>query len=660
MEPLSVSLIWNKDDYEYIEIYVEHITKMLTRDLSKPFSRNINLPIFYYSNLEKNKIPPFPNTMAEKNIIYIFIGTNSVVSNDWEQYVDKLFNIKNAQVILIALDKYAFSISNKAKRYNFIREYEFTNCKEQKLFISMAHEIYRYGFNEKQEIISKESALKIFLSHTKEGESGLLLADKLKNLIDNSVMQRFFDTNDIAPGYRFDDEIINNVKESSMIIINSDNYSARYWCQREIEIAKEYERPMIEVDLVQSTVDRKFPYAGNIPVIRVNNNKNQLERIDLYRVLEGVIIETIRFNYANRKLKKLEKQMHGKVKKMCRPPEMIDLPKIIKKSSKLETNYNTIIYPDPPVYSEEIKILKDLGVDAYTPIEHKRNTLNGKRVGISISDPEKEELYNIGQNNLHLLRLSQSLANYLLSRGATLIYGGDLRKNGYTEQLLEEAEILKNRLRDNNIYLKNYIAWPIYLDDTKDVKKWKAKYKELLEMKEISIEEEVSKFVKNDGEFLLPNTIQNNYIWAKCLSKMRYEMIRECDARICAGGKKFGYKGKMPGVLEEIIIGIELGKPMYLLGGFGGIVHDVCQLLQYNKCEESLTEQWQKLYNKDYDEVLEKYKKEGEEIDYNKIQNILKNAKLNNGLTKAENETLFNTVFVDEAIELILKGLQSI
>lgn len=50
----------------------------------------------------------------------------------------------------------------------------------------------------------------------------------------------------------------------------------------------------------------------------------------------------------------------------------------------------------------------------------------GKKVGISISDPEINELKSSGQNKVHLSKLSQYVANYVLGRGATLIYGGDL------------------------------------------------------------------------------------------------------------------------------------------------------------------------------------------------------------------------------------------
>ena len=661
MEPLSIALIWNKDDQSSIEEYIEHITEMLSRDRDRPFSRTINLPIFYYSNLEENEIPSLPNLKSEKILIYVFVGINSVVSVEWRDYIGSLYNIKNAKVVPIALDKYAYKISDKVQAYNFIREYELDSCKKQQLFISMVHEIYRYGFNEKKEPISKNSALKIFLSHAKDGKNGLHIAKQLKRLIDDSTLTRFFDSNDIAPGYRFDDEIINNIKESSVIIINSDIYSSRYWCQREIQTAKELERPIIEVDLIDEAMDRKFPFAGNVPVIRVNAIEGKVEEEDLYRILENIMLESIRFNYADEKLELLKWKMPGNVKKMCRPPEMIDVSKIIRKNSnKIELKYNKIIYPDPPIYSEEIEFFQKLGIEICTPIEYEKNGLSGKKVGISISDPEINEIKSNGQNESHLLRLSQYMANYILGRGATLIYGGDFRKGGYTEQLLQEAQILKDRLKTKNIYLKNYVAWPIYLADTLETKKWIAKYCDLLEIKEIPIDETVSDLIETNKRFLTPDTVDNCYVWSKSLTKMRYEMIKDCNARICAGGKKIGYKGKMPGILEEIIIASELGCPLYLLGGFGGIVHDVCELLQNNKCTDSLTEEWQVSFNKGYKELLQKYKERDEEIKYLELQEKMKCINLNNGLTMKENEILFNTVYVDEAVQLVLKGLQSI
>ena len=110
------------------------------------------------------------------------------------------------------------------------------------------------------------------------------------------------------------------------------------------------------------------------------------------------------------------------------------------------------------------------------------------------------------------------MANYVLGRGTTLIYGGDLRKNGYTEQLLQEAQVLKDRLKTRDIYLKNYLAWPIYLADAFEVKKWKAQYRGLLVMIEIPIDETVSDLVQTDKKFLAPDTVDNWYVWSKSLS----------------------------------------------------------------------------------------------------------------------------------------------
>lgn len=660
MEPLSVVLIWNRDDQQNVEKYIKYVTKKLSCDNSRPFSRTINLPIFYYFNIEDNETPSLPQLKSEKILICVFIGINSVSSDQWMGYIGALYDIKNVRVVPIALDKYAYKINSRVQAYNFIREYEIDDYKEQQVFIALAHEIYRYGFNEKNEIISKDSAMRIFLSHAKDGKNGLNTAKQLKNLIDNSTLSRFFDSNDIAPGYRFDDEIVNNIKESSVIIINSDIYSSRYWCQREIQTAKEFERPIIEVDLIDKEMDRKFPFAGNVPVVRVNITDGEPKTDDLYRILENIIIETIRFSYVNKKLEMLKMGITGRIKKFCRPPEMIDTPKIITSGKNIKLKYDKIIYPDPPIYSEEIEFFKSLGIEVYTPIEYEQDMLLGKKVGISISDPQSDELSKLGQNEMHLSRLSQYVANYILGRGAMLIYGGDLRQSGYTEQLLREAQVLRDRLKTNDIYLKDYLAWPIYLSDISEVKKWIGQYRDVLEIKKVPIDETVLDLVQTDTKFINPDTIGNRFVWGKSLSKMRYEMIKECDARVCAGGRKSGYKGKMPGVLEEVLIAADLGCPLYLLGGFGGIVRDICELIQNNNEPDSLIEQWQSSHNKGYKELLQMYEEQGEKIDYSELLKKIKNIQLNNGLTQEENVILFNTVYVDEAVQLILKGLQNI
>lgn len=41
--------------------------------------------------------------------------------------------------------------------------------------------------------------------------------------------------------------------------------------------------------------------------------------------------------------------------------------------------------------------------------------------------------------------------------------------------------------------------------------------------------------------------------------------------RICLGGRTTGYAGRKPGVMEEAELALQYGKPLYLMGGFGGV-----------------------------------------------------------------------------------------
>ncbi|MCJ7689497.1 MAG: hypothetical protein MUO60_09295, partial [Clostridiaceae bacterium] len=69
---------------------------------------------------------------------------------------------------------------------------------------------------------------------------------------------------------------------------------------------------------------------------------------------------------------------------------------------------------------------------------------------------------------------------------------------------------------------------------------------------------------------------------------------------------------------------------------------------------------WQIQNNAGYMDLLSFMDSRGErcKVDYKAIEDKLKNAELNNGLSKDENEKLFNTTFIDEAMHLIFKGLK--
>ena len=51
---------------------------------------------------------------------------------------------------------------------------------------------------------------------------------------------------------------------------------------------------------------------------------------------------------------------------------------------------------------------------------------------------------------------------------------------------------------------------------------------------------------------------------------MRRTMLAQTNARILLGGRVENYKGVMPGIAEEALLSLQVGQPLFLLGGFGG------------------------------------------------------------------------------------------
>lgn len=666
-QPLSVIFIHHQLDKEQVEPIIEYVQEQLNTDVNKPFSRNCNIPVFsFMGNMEHVPIVPKNcNIKSEHTLIFPFISQYWTGDKKWHQYVKDLLCWKEAELIPIALDTTAFRISEELGKSNFIRIEDFTKDTNENMYLSIAHEIYRHAFIERAS--NPDSVrLKLFLSHAKQGNDGVKIAKILKSKIDNSILSNFFDMYDIMPTSEFENKIKKEIQKSSMILVQTDFYSSSQWCQREIQWAKEYNRPIIEVNALDHYVDRKYPYATNYPVVHVETS-NLTERMVL-EILVAVLTETLRYCYNQKKLDGNSEYT------LPKPPELVDVLRLTTKKGQMSKNPTisenidipaqqfAILYPDPPIYPNELEFFKWLNCNIYTPLTKDEINLNKKNIGISISAPASKDLISIGQNSNHLKFLSQEIAKYILGKHGSLIYGGDLRKDGFTQYLLEECQILSESHSSVSLKVVNYRSWPLY-NNTKSMIEWDAKYAPFIENIITKPGYSVPQNVKD--LFVPPDTSEHLFWWATSLTHMRKEMICNCDARICAGGKFFGYKGKMPGVLEEILIALDQNKPLYLLGGFGGVVQEVTHIICANGDHTHLTMKWQTNNNLMYAKLMEKYQEFSNEktVNYEEIYNNLSTLKfedLHNGLSEEENKRLFTTVYYDEAIHLILKGLKEI
>lgn len=282
--------------------------------------------------------------------------------------------------------------------------------------------------------------------------------------------------------------------------------------------------------------------------------------------------------------------------------------------------------------------------------------LKGKTIGISIS--ESDNLAELGYGVAHLNDAIIEVGRYILATGGNLAYGGDMRNGGFTELLFDLLAYYKadKKLQPNERFY-SYLAYPISttLSDKKE-----AELIQNVSFKKIAPPNDLQ--ITNTNEFLKPETIENQYVWARCLTKMREEMEAACDARIFIGGRTKGYKGKCAGILEELLIALERRHPVYLVGAFGGITKDSIDALN-NIHTNSFALQYN-FESKEYKDLYTLYNSRQPDnlIDYEQYFTTLQKLNIKglsdlNGLTECENKRLAITPHISEIVYLILKGL---
>jgi SLOG-like protein len=289
--------------------------------------------------------------------------------------------------------------------------------------------------------------------------------------------------------------------------------------------------------------------------------------------------------------------------------------------------------------------------------------LAGFRIGISISD--SPDLERRGFSKAHLQHTLVELARYLLAAGATLAYGGDLRKAGYTEALVEL--VVAHHRAGGATYrrIESYLAWPLHLGLGRDQEAEKldeVHYRRLECPADLGIDP--ARPPEGDG-------VESRYARARAFTTMREAMNQDLDARLVLGGPIEGFQGKYPGIAEEAFLAVRDGKPLFLLGAFGGCAGAVIEAVR-GGVPEALTAPLQRR-RAAYAELMDFWNEraagrpfggsEPSPIDYERLAGSFRDQGidgLRNGLTVEENERLFDTVFLTEMVRLVLQGLASL
>lgn len=392
-QPLEIYVLWHPQNDGGIS-FGNTLYSLFCRDYEKPFEASLGIPVYFrFEKPSTDVLKPIDSSNNLKTVVVAFIDENFVIDEQYHEYLDDLMKREknapeNFRVYPVALTKDFSKISEELNKKNVIRAYDkkMRRSLDQTAMglikSALLHEFSRFLLNlhKLAEITEGESTapppIRLFISHSKHDKT-LKHALKFKTFVDSkSQVKTFFDVHDIAYGYDFEAEIKKGVSECALVVFQSDSYSSREWCRIETITAKSSNCPVVVVNALEKGEKRSFPYLGNVPTIRLNKNFQEIIDLTLEKVLYNLY------------QKELMGQIAGMYEldinyKTATYPELFDIINIRKRMKENEMEFSIILYPDPPIGSEELKLLNEMDSNLFFITPNQLPTLeilnNGKQ-----------------------------------------------------------------------------------------------------------------------------------------------------------------------------------------------------------------------------------------------------------------------------------------
>jgi hypothetical protein len=298
-----------------------------------------------------------------------------------------------------------------------------------------------------------------------------------------------------------------------------------------------------------------------------------------------------------------------------------------------------------------------------------RRPLAGCIVNLSISAGDDSTLrgFPLWQVN----RTTLQLVAALFGQGASIVFGHDWRDDGVMEAVYGFARQVQgpvplspaNSGADVQPLLRNLLPWPAKPRlSQQDLEQLSS----TLRVESAGLPQELQPF-EQEARRTEPNNPLYRYIRARALTFLRHRLNDVCHVRLCLGGRRSGFAGRYPGVIEEALLAVTVEKPLYLASFLGGATEQVVDAIEGKPMTEDFCRPspLQELYNAPPVKESDPATHSDRVIDRVAVWGAFaktghEKLAAKNGLTVDENEELLHTPVVDRAIELVLTGLSRV
>ena len=221
----------------------------------------------------------------------------------------------------------------------------------------------------------KAGHLRIFISHAKM--DGLPLAHALKHQIEAlQWLQKFYDVDDLPAGCDWQRELESSVGSSLIVMLRTEGYDARPWCQQEVLWADEYATPAV---LVDARTGLNYPPGvlpfDRVPTVRIPDG-------NLVRILFLALREGLRCLHFARRVEQMKHSARLPSPVVLRvfsfAPSMSALLRACRALTDSTEPLNTprlILYPDPTLRAGVYEAAQSL-VAMYAPFNTRLVTPN--------------------------------------------------------------------------------------------------------------------------------------------------------------------------------------------------------------------------------------------------------------------------------------------
>lgn len=292
--------------------------------------------------------------------------------------------------------------------------------------------------------------------------------------------------------------------------------------------------------------------------------------------------------------------------------------------------------------------------------------LAGCIVNLAVS--ESDDSTQRGFPSAQVNRVTLQIVAALFGQGASLIFGHDWREDGVMEAVYGFARQVQSPIplspaqaeAENEPLLRNLVPWPDtpYLSGPE-----LEQLSSTLRVEPAGLPRELQA-VEADARRADPDNPLYRYVRARGLTFLRRRLNSTSHARFCIGGRRSGYAGRYPGIIEEAFLAVTDNKPLYVAGFLGGAAEQVMLAFEGNAmpddfCRPSPLES---LYAAPPTQERDLATRNDRVMDRTAVWNAFRETgrerlARNNALTVDENNELFHTSVIERAIELVLIGL---